>query len=218
MDEDHAKITLAQTLNEDYREWLIPVDKCSKALESSELPTMPEKEHLGIVNLNSFLLSLASDSQLPSNKDLSRLVANLFAFGQSKRLTVLAIMTKFENDRGSGYLHRELLLWPLTSQAASKMSQLRKVKDDPNFYWRFWKTDVYKAKLGLDEWDDAKYDPDHILDRQKLLKKARMTDSLAFSEENFAEEDTWRRVWKLDRKGADLERIASYLIELLKQS
>ncbi len=203
-------------MSEDYQEWLIPVDKSTKILESSDSPIIPEREHLGIVSHDSFLLSLASDSRLPSNADFSRLVASLFAFAQSKRLTVLAIMTKFENDQGSGYLRRELLLWPLTSQAASKLAQFRKVESDPSFHWRFWKTNVYKAKLGLAEWDDAKYDPDHIVDRQKPLKKARMTDSLAFSEENFAEENTWRRVWTLERKGADLERVASYLIELLK--
>ena len=110
------------------------------------------------------------------------------------------------------------MLWPLTSQAASKLSQFRKVESDPTFRWRFWKTDVYDAKLGLEEWDDAKYDPDHIVDRQKPLKKARMSDSLAFDEETFAEEDTWRRVWTLERKGANLERVAECLVELLKKS
>ena len=217
MDETKSKAMLAQTLSEEYKEWLITVDKSGKQAENGDF-NMPEKEHLGIACINSFILSMASDSRLPSNADLSRLISNLFAFAQSKRLTVLAIITSFENNEGSGYTRREIILWPLTSQAASKLAQLRKVESDPTFHWRFWKTDLYRAKLGLAIWDDAKYDPDHIVDRKKPLKKARTSSSLAFSEENFGEEDTWRRVWTLERKGANVERVAEYLIELLEKS
>ena len=220
-DDNEIRAKLAQTLSEDYKEWVIPATRSTNAPESSDIDEKSEKEYLGIVSHDNFLLSMASDSRRPSNADLSRFVADLYAFAQSKRLTVLAIMTKFENDQGNGYLRRELLLWPLTSQAASKLSQLRKIEDDPDFYWRFWKKDLYRGKLGLAEWDDTKYDPDHIVDRQKPLKKARLSDSLTFNEETFAEESTWRRVWSLERierKGANLERIAEYLIGLLKQS
>ena len=44
-----------------------------------------------------------------------------------------------------------------------------------------------------------------------------MRSSSLFSEEDSAEEDTWRRVWKVGRRGIDGEHLARCLIELLKE-
>ena len=210
---------LSQALDEDYKEWLIPSSPSAEKVESRGFSTDLNKERLGISCLQVFLLSLASDARLPSAADLSRLVANLFAFAQSKRLTILGVITEFESVPGSEYYVRELLLWPLTSQAASRLAACRKMDDNEYFVRnRQSRRIIHKSKLGLFSWDDSIYDPDHIVDRKDPLKKARMSSSSVFGEENFAEENTWRRVWKIERKGTDRERLAKCLDDLLKES
>ncbi len=210
---DKSREAIAETLGEDYKEWLIfkdpPVEKGDQTTSS--------EERLGIVCYDSFILSMASDSRLPSNGDLSRLIHSLFTFAQSKKLTVLAIMSAFEKDQGTGYLTRELLLWPLTSQAASKLAVFRKIDSDMGLPWGFWEAEVFGPKFGLDDWDDARYDPEHIVDRKEPLKKARASSSLASSEETFAVENTWRRVWTMSREGANREDVAKCLLALLRK-
>ena len=127
-------------------------------------------------------------------------------------------MTAFASEEGNGEIVRELLLWPITSQAASKMAALRKVDDDWDFVLKFQSRALYQSKLGLEAWDDFKYDPAHIIDRRDPLKKARMTNSSAYSEENFAEENTWHRVWSLKRESTDREGLAKCLMDILKDT
>ena len=212
------KASVLEALEEDYKEWLVPTDISAGKPRSGDSSTGPIQERLGISSLRVFLLSLSSNSRLPSAMDLSQLVANLHAFARSKRLTVLGVMTAFPSEEGSGEIVRELLLWPMTSQAASKMAAFRKVDDDWDFAWKVQSWTLYRSKLGLNGWDDFKYDPAHIIDRRNPLKKARMTNSSAYSEENFAEENTWRRVWTLKRESTDCEGLAKCLMEILKDT
>ena len=216
MDMDDPKARISQTLEEDYKEWQVPTVLSPEKSENGAFSTDSNEERLGIACLHVFLLSLASDSRLPSAGDLSILVATLFAFAQSKRLTVLGIITKFETVHGSGDYARELLLWPLTSQAASKVAAFRTADDDGFFVRDRQRRAVHKSKLGLLPWDDSMYDRDNIVDRKEPLKKARMIKSSVSSEVTIAEENTWRRVWNVERKGTDRERLAKCLLDLLK--
>ena len=213
---DDPETRISQALRKDYKEWIVPTLPAEK-FEVGNSPVGSNEERLGIACLNVFLLSLASDSRLPSAADLSALVANLFAFAQSQRLTMLAIITEFESIPGSEDYVRELLLWPLTKQAASKIVAFRTVDDDLYFFRNRHLKAFHGSKLGLLPWDDSTYDNDHILDRKVPLKKARMSNSSAFSEDTFGEESTWRRVWNIDRKGTDRDRLANCLINLLTE-
>ena len=144
-------------------------------------------------------------------------MSNLYAFAQSPRITILGVITEFENEHSTGDKIRKLLLWPLTSRAAFKLAVLKKVDDDWAFVLKLQSMALYRTKLGLEPWDDYKYDLDHILDREKPLRKARMSSSTAYSEEHFAEENTWRTVWTLKHEGTDRERLAKCIIEILKE-
>ena len=144
-------------------------------------------------------------------------MSNLYAFAQSPRITILGVITEFENEHSTGDKIRKLLLWPLTSRAAFKLAVLKKVDDDWAFVLKLQSMALYRTKLGLEPWDDYKYDLAHILDREKPLRKARMSSSTAYSEEHFAEENTWRTVWTLKHEGTDRERLAKCIIEILKE-
>ena len=214
---DDPKASILQALGQDCKEWFIPTDTSAEMSTSGGSSAGPSGERLGIASLHVFLLSLASDSRLPLAADISKLVSSLYAFAQSRRITILGVITEFKNEHSTGDNLRELLLWSLTSRAASKLAAFRKVDDDWDFVWKLQGMALYRAKLGLEPWDDCEYDPDHILDRKKPLRKARMSSSTAYSEEHFAEENTWRRVWTLKHKGTDRERLAKCIIEIVKE-
>ena len=215
---DDPIASILQALGQDCKEWFIPTDTGAEMLTSGGSSAGPIGERLGIASLRVFLLSLASDSRLPLAADISNLVSNLYAFAQSRRITILGVITELKNEHSTGDNLRELLLWPLTSRAASKLAAFRKVNDDWDFVWKRQAMALYRAKLGLEPWDDCECDPDHILDRKKPLRKARMSSSTAYSEEHFAEENTWLRVWTLQHKGTDRERLAKCIIEIVKDA